>query len=558
MKKVLVNFAAVFVSVVMNVSFAQGWEWTRVSGGSGNDESAQVCTDADGNVYQTGTFYGTASFQGTVLNSVSNGTNWFLAKYNADGDLIWVRNVLNGNTNYKLVKAITADVSGNIYIAGEYDDTVLVGGTQLITSGYYDVFLAKFDASGNTQWVETGGGLFDERAFALTTDPSGNIYLAGCFTEEADFDTVSLTGSSVNFSDDAMLLCYNASGQIQYGKSFGGISYERATDVAYYNNSLYLTGYFASIDASFGAEMLHCTNGGNDLFLARLNMQGDIQWVDGYDNLMSTSYLTRWPHVAVNNDGLYFTAPFDQTINLGSGPLTTSGSNAISFISKFDVNGSVAWVSKLDNRLSASVKGLTATDGHVFTSVDFVDTLKIGAQQFIGVFPDPAYAENNICVISWNSNGSIDWTKMIVPYENAYFVGGLRSSSIAALDNDVFLSAAFTDTLSVWPWFPVAEDILTEDVLLAKIDITANAIEQNYEPIVSVFPVPATDVITISSAQHGSISCEISDLYGKCIRKIIFNDASNNSIDVSDLEKGVYFLTFHAGGNTTVSTFIKQ
>ncbi len=557
MKSALQIFVAFFFLLIVVPLNAQGWEWTRVS--ASTDESYQVCTDASGNVFQTGTYYDTAYFQGTPLVSVSGGYNWFLAKYNSDGSLLWVRNVLSGNTGFKQVKAITTDFDGNIFIAGEFEDSVIVGGTQVNAIGYYDVYLAKFDASGNSQWVETGGGIFDERAFSLTTDPSGNVYLAGCFTEDADFDTVSLSGASTNLSDDAMLLCYNSDGQIQYGKSFGGISYERATGIAIYNSNLYLTGYFSSIDTYFGSFTLHRTNGGNDLFLARLNMQGDVQWVNGYDNNMSTSYLIRWPFVAVNSDGIYLTAPFDQTIDLGNGPITTNGSNTISFMSQFDFNGNVQWVNKLDNRFSTSTKGLTAIAGHVYSTIDFVDTLKIGAQLFIGTFSaTPYYAENNICVVSWNSNGTIDWTKTVEPYSNGTFIGAVRSSSIAASGNDVFISATFTDTINLWPWYPIAENVLTDDVLLAKIDITANAIEQEQSNLFTIYPVPVVDVLSISSAENGPINCVVTDVYGKTVQQISFADGSFNQIDLRELAAGLYFISIESQGITSVSRLVKQ
>ncbi|PKP05028.1 MAG: hypothetical protein CVU11_02480 [Bacteroidetes bacterium HGW-Bacteroidetes-6] len=550
-------FVPLLLLIVVPMS-AQGWEWTRVSGGASSDESYQVCTDASGNVFQTGTYYGTADFQGTQLASVSGGYNWFLAKYNSDGNLLWVRNVLSGNTGYKQVKAITTDSNGNVFMAGEFEDSVLVGGSQANSGGYYDVYLAKFDASGNTQWVETGGGIFDERAFSLTTDQSGNVYLAGCFTENAVFDTVSLSGASVNMSDDAMLLCYNSAGKIQYGKSFGGISYERATGIAQYNNKLYMVGYFYSTDAYFDTYVLHNTNSGDDLFLVELNLSGAINWVKGFDLRMSTASNTRWPFVAANAEGIYVSCPFEQTIDLGNGPITPDGSSCISFMSQFDFSGNVQWVNKLDNRISASTKGLTAIPGHVYSTINFVDTLKIGAQQFIGTFPTPAYAENNISIVSWNSNGTIDWAKTVEPYSNGIFVGSVRSTSIATSGNDVFLSATFSDTINMWPWYPVAEDILTTDVLLAKIDITANAIEQAQTPLFSVYPVPAVDVLTIASAENGPINCTVTDVYGKIVQQIGFADGVLNHININGLASGVYFVSIESLGTTSVSRFVKQ
>lgn len=63
-------------------------------------------------------------------------------------------------------------------------------GTANLTTGDLDIFLAKYDASGNCVWArKLGGPVFFDAGFGLALDGSGNIFVTGSFGgNDADFD----------------------------------------------------------------------------------------------------------------------------------------------------------------------------------------------------------------------------------------------------------------------------------------------------------------------------------------------------------------------------------
>ena len=75
------------------------------------------------------------------------------------------------------VSATAVDASGNVYIAGYFDDaTLTLGGVTLTRIGATDTFVAKLDASGAVVWAKNFGGAgATAYGTAVAADSSGNV-----------------------------------------------------------------------------------------------------------------------------------------------------------------------------------------------------------------------------------------------------------------------------------------------------------------------------------------------------------------------------------------------
>ncbi|MEM9921259.1 MAG: hypothetical protein AAF990_24375 [Bacteroidota bacterium] len=97
-----------------------------------------------------------------------------------------------GGTSLDEGRAITTDVSGNVYVAGFFAGTADFdpgsGVSNLTTTGNVDFFIQKLDADGNLLWAKRTGGDGIERAEDVTTDAGGNVYVTGTFEGTVDFD----------------------------------------------------------------------------------------------------------------------------------------------------------------------------------------------------------------------------------------------------------------------------------------------------------------------------------------------------------------------------------
>ncbi|HAN77918.1 MAG TPA: secretion protein, partial [Bacteroidales bacterium] len=77
----------------------------------------------------------------------------------------------------------------------------------------------------------------------------------------------------------------------------------------------------------------------------------------------------------------------------------------------------------------------------------------------------------------------------------------------------------------------------------------------NEEPSFSVFPVPAIDVLHIAmDAETAKIT--VFNMGGAIVKYEVLN--GSNTIDVSDLESGVYTINIEDGNKTSVQRFVKQ
>lgn len=120
-----------------------------------------------------------------------NVLNGFVAKLTAGGSLAWAR--LTGGTN---VHSVATDAAGAVYATGGFATDGFTPGPGLpavTSSGGYDIYVTKFTAAGATDWTLTFGGAGTDVSFGIAVDVSGNIYLAGTYLETIDFDPDPLT-----------------------------------------------------------------------------------------------------------------------------------------------------------------------------------------------------------------------------------------------------------------------------------------------------------------------------------------------------------------------------
>jgi len=164
----------IFVILTCHYSaFAQTFQWVQEAGGLGQDAGRRVATDNSGNVYVTGYFSGSASFDGTDYRGKGI-FDIFLAKYNSNGGLIWVQTAGSGQSDEGY--GLGVDNSGNVYVAGYYTETATFGKSefsdiQTITSkGRTDIFLAKYDQDGKLIWLKSAGGTGEDKAHNLVVD----------------------------------------------------------------------------------------------------------------------------------------------------------------------------------------------------------------------------------------------------------------------------------------------------------------------------------------------------------------------------------------------------
>ena len=255
--------------------------WVKQAGSSGDDEGSSITTDNANNVLVTGSFVGIAAFENTGMTS-NGGSDIFIAKYDGSGNLLWVKQA--GSPSFDRGYSITTDNSDNFYVTGFFKGTAAFGNTSITTFGDRDVFIAKYDGSGNLIWIKQGGGSYWDYGYSLTTDNTNNVYVTGAFFESAVFEGASLTSAGHN---DVFIAKYDGSGNLIWVKQAGGTSYDRGKSIIADNSgNIYLTGHFKT-NTTF-ENTFFSAYGQYDIFIARYDSNGNLIWVkqaggDDYD-----------------------------------------------------------------------------------------------------------------------------------------------------------------------------------------------------------------------------------------------------------------------------------
>ena len=209
--------------------------WARTWGGSFQDSGGGVATDDSGNVYITGSFEGTVDFDpdGGDTHTSNGEADVFLSKFDSTGNFLWVRTW--GGLKKEHSFGVTLDGSENVYVVGDFFDTVDFdpdGGDPHTSNGALDAYLSKFDSSGNFQWARTWGGLEMEQGFGITLDGSENVYVVGTFAETTDLDPDGGDQHTSNGTNDCFLSKFDSSGNFEWGRTWGGISIDLSVEVA--------------------------------------------------------------------------------------------------------------------------------------------------------------------------------------------------------------------------------------------------------------------------------------------------------------------------------------
>ena len=259
--------------------------WLQTSGGNGNANASTVTTDVFGNVYMSGFYDGYYnSFGGYSLDGLNNEWRDFLVKFDAMGNVVWAKNE-GGDNEFWTLSGIACDNFGNVYITGSYATSTITFGTTTLTNiGIVDVFLVKYNSTGNVVWARGGGGYAIDMGISVATDQYSNVYITGNYRSPIiSFGGLSLTTSgSGTDKEDVFLVKYDSLGNEIWARSAGyyvaGNSNAVTTDKF---GGVYIAGYFSSPTITFGDKLL--TNSDVDdwsIFLVKYNDAGMVDWAE--------------------------------------------------------------------------------------------------------------------------------------------------------------------------------------------------------------------------------------------------------------------------------------
>ena len=379
--------------------------WTRLLGTSASDYASALTTGTGGAIYMAGYTGGNLDGQAN-----SGGNDAFLTKYSPDPSRAWTRLLGTSSSN---AKALTTDALGAIYMAG----WTFGNPDGQTNSGSTDAFLTKYNADGTKVWTRLLGTTTDDRAWALTTDSAGAIYMAG-------YTYGNLDGQTYSGAGDAFLTKYNPDGTKVWTRLLGTSSGDYANALTTgIDGAIYMAGYtYGNLDGQTDIGSTYRSNA----FLTKYSPDGTKAWT----RLLGVSASDYANALTRGTDGAIYMAGYTGGNLEGE---TNSGGND-AFLTKYNPDGPQAWTRLL---------GTSSTDYAYALTTD-----SKGAVYMAGGTEGNLYGQTN----SGNSDAFLAKYQLQVPILQFSTASGSASegnSGSTTINVQATLSAASTQAVTV-------------------------------------------------------------------------------------------------------------
>jgi hypothetical protein len=553
MKKSLLLFAIINCLNLFSTNImaqTPNWKWAKSAAGSGNDISYSVATDNNSNIIITGSFSSPSITFGTTIltNSILNGRALFIAKYDSLGNVLWAKST--GSGYYDEGMGVTIDADNNIIVTGSFSSaSITFDNTTLTQIGMGDIFVVKYDASGNVIWAKSAGGSYEDYSNSIIIDKDENILLSGCYYSPVIIwggDT--LINSNTN-SPNIFIAKYDRMGHVLWAKSAGGDAAEYAQSITTdSNNDIIIAGGYYNMFAIGNDTLINSSNNSFNVFIAKYNSSGNVLWAKsatGSNNDYANSIVTDF-----NNNIIITGGYFSPSFTLDSITLTKVGKCDI-FIAKYDASGKILWAKTVgntndDESMSVAVDntGNYTIAGYFISAFIYFETIKLTNLNMLA---------KDIFIAKYDSYGNVLWAKSaggnnddyansiaIDANGNTIITGGFNSPSI------LFGNMTITNANTSFP------DIYIAKLASSNVGIIENSLSNSN---ISFYPNPATDKITINTADK--VTMEILNTDGQIIKSII-NHTGDTPVDIRDLPSGFYIVTLKTENEIVTNKFVKE
>jgi len=482
------------------------WEWATTASGTLDEQSYSIVSDAAGNVYIAGNFSSPGLTLGniTLTNTFSPQNQIFVAKYNAAGNVVWANNF--GGADYDVARDVATDAEGNVYVTGSYrSDSITFGTTTLTQAGGGDMFLSKLDSLGNVLWATGAGAANYDEGISLTAAANGDIIVAGYFRSfNITFGTTQLNNGGQNTYLDAFVVKYNAAGNVVWAKRFGGSTDELPADIAAdRHGNVFVTGSFDSQQLIFGTDTLWCWGQEEDMFLVKYDSTGNVSWVKSAGGQY---YDKGWGIAADSSGNAILTGYFNSHIlAFDTFTFTYNMPAPKMFVVKYAADGSVLWAKGNTSGYGFGKALITDADENIYvagnclgaTHLVFGNDSAISAGDYDKVVMKLDAQGNTEWMLKAGGAGRDEANAIALGNNGSVYISGYTKSAIDTVGNiilnNIVGSDAYVAKISVAPIttitekHPVAHAIIYPNPSTDFINIELKDKPEENDAVVSVY-----------------------------------------------------------------------
>lgn len=483
----------------------------------------------------------------TMLNAPNH---IYLAKFSSNGTFSWGfeiptyvpntarQHIICDNSNNVIIAGLVGD-------SADFDP----GPNQALLTGSWlgSGYIAKYDEDGTFQWVVQLTSNKWSTPCSITSDASNNIYIAGQFKDTLDLEPQNPNNPLLISTDVTSMYCckYDPNGHLTWARQTSGMlnSYVLPGGIAVLQNGNVAVSFvpIGTVDIDPGASIV-AVNGSEHTILY-LDQNGD--YTDA-DHLISNGNALNPGDLLVDHDGsLVITGTSSGQLDLDPGPGTCMINSVfyanVAFCTKILSDGSFGWGFALESQNDNEILSMAVDQentlwiaGSVCSSTDFDP-----GTGFIGI--NPVANDEDGFVASYTAQGNLinvielghdtsstdDACSAISVFGTQVICSGIAEGPI---DFDPTTNSYVSGTYARYFYLAAFDFVSTVTVIPG---VTA----------VQIFPNPATDQITLDGFhENEKIQISISNSIGQ----IVYSTAASGPtvcIPISSLASGAYVLT---------------
>jgi hypothetical protein len=520
----------------------------------------------------------------------------------------WSRQLPAQNTSWSSAYEFSRGVTDgqNVYLIGDYGG-IMNGQTDTITSnGTNDLFVSKFDQSGNELWIKGFGGNCShfqryERIDGFYNSVDNNIYLGGSYINSFQLDTISIPSYSLD-SSDIFITQMNLNGDFNWVKHYGSSGNDYCYLYPKPNGNILMIGYLKL--QSFIDTFLVDPG----FFLAEFDPNGNCIWANqklilGNNNLNYT-VKAHFLGSDIILGGVFNTANgFIDTTNIS----TQGGYDT--FICRMDSIGNVKWVKTFGGTGNEFLTDLAISGNNIVFCMSFNSSFLLDNNNPVST--------NTIStlLIELNANGVLNWyndqknsgnnsipASINIDQSGAIHLTGCYSGTaifgndtLTTFSNETMYIAKYTDLGSCIGVLDLESALGTDIVIdasqnLYSIGIFYNSVSIGSSNYTSLGPVDiylaklsgtvgsgellarGTDLLIYANPNNGTfeidlpeglnpinkIEITVVDTRGRTVYNSHINLNKLNEINVGQLPNGIYNLRINQSGKNYLGKFVIQ
>lgn len=426
--------------------------WLRTLPGNQFEESNSLAQAPCGDLYTVGFFQDRL---GSFSTFGINNEDGFITKYSEQGQFRWALQMRGTNTDR--INGIHVTTDNEVYIVGEFRDTLYCGNDTLYSNGRLDFFVAKLDSSGVFQWALSAGDSEDDSAYDIDVLSDGNLVLTGYHEQMLNWGSGSSRGLA---GRDVFVATISPQGVPGWVQTLVGPAADQANALATDDyGHVYVVGNFRDFLFVNGNQLQSV--GGLDVFVVQYNLQGTLNWarvmgspggdqghaieVDGAQNLVAVGWVSG-------------------SLEVFQGPAFGGDQEEDAFAIKLDSNGSVLWGEVIAYTFDERIYGVDFDQNNDVYLMGTIDSISV-------LYGDTLRNRHlsrptDIFISKYSADKVYRWSQTLGDYYNdfcydlivpnsrtLYMVGSYQDTTvyvtdtlISDFDYDIFLGKFLMDT----------------------------------------------------------------------------------------------------------------